>query len=113
MWAGHVTDVVQNRFTLLAFAPQPTLLQALQPQAEALLARGIPIVVLPVLDAAPAGAAAVVDAEGQLATLYGALPGAVYVLRPDGHVLGRWQGGLHAPADLAATVRHAIDKALA
>ena len=114
--AGHVTDVVQNRFTLLAFAPQPALLQALQRYAEALLAKGIPVAVLPVLaalDGVHNSLEAVIDAEGQLTAMYGAQPGAVYVLRPDGHVLGRWQGGRHAPGDVAAAVRHAIDKALA
>ena len=114
--AGHVTDVVQNRFTLLAFAPQPALLQALQGHAEALLAKGIPVAVLPVLaalDGVHNSLEAVIDAEGQLTAMYGAQPGAVYVLRPDGHVLGRWQGGRHAPGDVAAAVRHAIDKALA
>lgn len=114
--AGHVTDVVQNRFTLLAFAPQPALLQALQGHAEALLAKGIPVAVLPVLaalDGVDNSLEAVIDAEGQLTAMYGALPGAVYVLRPDGHVLGRWQGGRHAPGDVAAALRHAIDKALA
>ena len=37
-----------------------------------------------------------------LATLYDARPGTVYLVRPDGHVCGRW----HTPD--AATVRHAL-----
>ena len=114
--AAHITDVVQNRFTVLAFAPTVAQLQALQTEAAALAAQHVSTAVLPVLqvrDAAQPGEAAVIDATCQLAALFGSLPGAVYVLRPDGHVLGRWQGGVHDAATLATAVRQAIAKALA
>ena len=111
--AAHITDVVQNRFTVLAFAPTADAVQALQAEAQALIGKGVETAVLPVRDAALAGEKAVVDSDCKLAAMYGALPGAVYVLRPDGHVLGRWQGGLHDAATLAAAVRQAIAKALA
>lgn len=111
--AAHITDVVQNRFTVLAFAPATNALQALEKEGQALATQGIANAVLPVRDAAVAGESSVVDGNCQLAALYGALPGAVYVLRPDGHVLGRWQGGLHDAASLAGAVRQAIAKALA
>ena len=111
--AAHITDVVQNRFSVLAFAPTADALLALQKEGQKLAAQGISNAVLPVRDAAVAGESAVVDANCQLAAMYGALPGAVYVLRPDGHVLGRWQGGLYDAATLAGAVRQAIAQALA
>ena len=112
--AGHVTDVVQNRFSLLAFAPQAAQQQALQAVVDDMVAQGVTAQLLPVLGKANAADASVlVDAEGKLAAMYGALPGAVYVLRPDGHVLGRWQGGKQDAQALAASVRRALAKALA
>ncbi|CAB3915868.1 hypothetical protein LMG26858_05007 [Achromobacter anxifer] len=36
------------------------------------------------------GAGALEDTHGQLRQRYGAEPGTVYLLRPDGYVLGRW-----------------------
>ena len=80
--------------------------------ADEMVAQGVPAQLLPVLGKA-AAAPALVDSEGKLAAMYGALPGAVYVLRPDGHVLGRWQGGQQDAQALAASVRRAFAKALA
>ncbi|MEG0974286.1 MAG: FAD-dependent monooxygenase [Comamonas sp.] len=111
--AGHITDVVCNRFNVLAFSPPPALAQALQTVADALGTHSAAIAVLPVLQKAADHQATVIDTGSQLAAMYGALPGAVYVLRPDGHVLGRWQGGQHDASTLAAAVQHALDQALA
>jgi 3-(3-hydroxy-phenyl)propionate hydroxylase len=47
-----------------------------------------------------------VDATGKAFDLYDATPGAVYVVRPDGHVLGRWR------SPQAAVVEQAIDACL-
>lgn len=46
------------------------------------------------------------DHSGRLFALYGAEAGAVYLVRPDGHVAGRWQ------RPTAATVINAIDRVL-
>ncbi|HEY9273490.1 MAG TPA: FAD-dependent oxidoreductase, partial [Achromobacter sp.] len=48
------------------------------------------------------GADALQDTHGQLRQRYGAQAGAVYLLRPDGYVLGRWI------APPAATLRAAL-----
>jgi 3-(3-hydroxy-phenyl)propionate hydroxylase len=46
------------------------------------------------------------DHTGRLFDLYGASPGSLYLVRPDGHVLGRW----HAPraATLIAAIGHVL-----
>ena len=46
------------------------------------------------------------DHTGRLFGLYGAQAGSLYLVRPDGHVLGRW----HAPR--AATLTAAINRVL-
>ena len=114
--AGYITDAAQPRFTVLAFAPHGTVMQALQGVASGLHAKGVAAQVLPVQMAAlqeHGDLETLVDADCKLAALYGAMPGAVYVLRPDGHVLGRWQGGRHEADDLAASIHTAIGHALA
>ena len=46
------------------------------------------------------------DADDRLFELYGARDGTVYLVRPDGHVLGRWHDP--RPADLNAALEHAL-----
>ena len=50
------------------------------------------------------------DSTGRLFNEYGAVPGALYLVRPDGHVLARWKGGPdHA---LATAAEAAIQRML-
>ena len=46
------------------------------------------------------------DHTGRFRTLYGAVPGTVYLVRPDGHVLGRWHAA--SAQDIATAIRHAL-----
>jgi 3-(3-hydroxy-phenyl)propionate hydroxylase len=46
------------------------------------------------------------DHTGRLFAMYGATPGTVYLVRPDGHVLGRWHAA--AAADVADAIHHAL-----
>jgi 3-(3-hydroxy-phenyl)propionate hydroxylase len=39
----------------------------------------------------PKSADAIADAGGDIARLYGAAPGTLYLLRPDLHIAGRWK----------------------
>ena len=46
------------------------------------------------------------DHTGRLFDLYGAQPGSLYLVRPDGHVLGRWHTA--EPAEVAAALEQAL-----
>jgi 3-(3-hydroxy-phenyl)propionate hydroxylase len=37
-------------------------------------------------------AGAIADADGEIARLFDAQPGTLYLLRPDLHIAGRWKG---------------------
>ena len=90
---GHLTDGLQAGFTALWFADSPALPAALQAWGDSLRQRGLPWQVL-VLSRQPGSAADPAhgwDATGRLFPLYGARAGSLYLVRPDGHVLARWQ----------------------
>ena len=91
--AGHLTDLLAPGFTALRFgsgAPP----QALRDWAARWTAAGVPCTVRVVAGAAGPG----VDAidTGRLMAMFGACPGTLYLVRPDGHVLARW---LSVPMD--------------
>ncbi|MDR8051077.1 FAD-dependent oxidoreductase [Burkholderia cenocepacia] len=106
---GHLTDLVAPRFAAFCFTadgvPDPSL-AALEPRLQA---AHIPFALVTL-----ARHAATVrhpacrghDDDGRLFDMYGARDGTVYLVRPDGHVLGRWHD---ARAD---DVSAALDRAL-
>ncbi|UEP35652.1 FAD-dependent oxidoreductase [Burkholderia ambifaria] len=105
---GHLTDLVGPCFTALRFtrdgAPDPSFAElerhlhdARIPFALVTLAR----------HAAPQHPeCGGYDADDRLFELYGACDGTVYLVRPDGHVLGRWHDA--RPADLSAALERAL-----
>ncbi|UEP22237.1 FAD-dependent oxidoreductase [Burkholderia ambifaria] len=105
---GHLTDLVGPCFRALRFtrdgAPDPSFTElerrlhdARIPFALVTLAR----------HAAPQHPGCNgYDADGRLFDLYGARDGTVYLVRPDGHVLGRWHDA--RPADLSAALERAL-----
>ena len=109
---AHLTDLLSlpatPGFTALVFADAPVVPPAVGELGEALAARGVPFQALPIAthlagDRAPPHAW---DHTGRLAELFGARAGTVYLVRPDGHVLGRW----HTPraGELIGAVQHAL-----
>ncbi len=87
--ARYLTDPLAVGFTCLLFTPSgevPAPVQAFIDQARP------PVRLLCI---APAGGGAAVmtliDRHGELTAAYGASAGAVYLVRPDGHVAGRWR----------------------
>lgn len=90
---GYLTDLVRlsaGRFTTLVFSEDgrvPAELLALDsewPLATVAVAARV---------ADPDGKLCAWDASGAVSLLLDATPGTVYLLRPDGHVLGRWRNG--------------------
>lgn len=97
---GHLSELFGRGFTLLLFAPEAQAVAGFDALAASLAPRvGLRVVVIG--GSASTGArrdAFDVDGEngtygtdGTVAALYGAQPGAAYLLRPDEHVLARWQ----------------------
>lgn len=83
----YLSSCFGSGFVLLACAPDAAAEGRLQALAAATRAMPDPLRVLPV--GGPA-ARAWRDPHGHLRDRYGAQPGTVYLLRPDGYVLGRW-----------------------
>jgi 3-(3-hydroxy-phenyl)propionate hydroxylase len=118
---GHLTDALRaGTFTLLHLpgttAARGVAGAALAAACRTLKAEGIPIrqVELRSEPDARADAAADcvgVDLDGSLVARYGVpAAGALYVVRPDGHVLGRWPANA---TDVASSVGAAIRRCLA
>jgi 3-(3-hydroxy-phenyl)propionate hydroxylase len=105
---AHLTDLVAPRFTAFYFSEDGTVPDELKALAASLSAGPMPFALVPltphlVPDApGPTGW----DHTGRLFALYDAQPGSLYLVRPDGHVLGRWRTA--APAEMAAAIEHAL-----
>jgi 3-(3-hydroxy-phenyl)propionate hydroxylase len=90
--AGHLTDLIGPRVSVLHFSDAGELPTELIDLDETMRSRGVPFAVISLTrQQARAGAAVQgFDHTGRLFPLYGATPGSVVAVRPDGHVLGRW-----------------------
>jgi 3-(3-hydroxy-phenyl)propionate hydroxylase len=90
---GHVTDLLGPRFTALCFTQSAAVSKEFGHLGEALRASGVPFRLIMLAHDRPASGAACCawDHTRRLFPMYGAAPGTIYLLRPDGHVLARWQ----------------------
>ena len=105
--AGHLTDLVAEApgFVVLLFGDGAGPAEDLRTLADALAARGVPMRLVPIGTQADT-AAQVRDHTGRLFPLYGAGPGTAYLVRPDGHVQGRWR--TTRPDDLQAAITRVL-----
>lgn len=107
--AGHLLDAVQPAFNVLVFGTDDELWNTARDDVRAARSTGLQVRLIAVRadGLRPADAdAAVHDVQGRAAERWGAMPGAIYVLRPDQHVCARWMAG--SPTRVAQVLNHAI-----
>jgi 3-(3-hydroxy-phenyl)propionate hydroxylase len=108
--AGHATDLLalgpRPGLTALLFGDGAAPSAALLDLERTLAARGVPFTLVPIAPQGGGDETAACDPTGRLFELYGAAPGTVYLVRPDGHVLGRWRAP--RPAELLAAIERTL-----
>jgi 3-(3-hydroxy-phenyl)propionate hydroxylase len=108
---GHLTDLVEPHFTAFWFSEDGELPPALSALEATLASRAVPFALVPLAANRPANAARQGgwDHTGNLFPMYGATQPTLYLVRPDGHVLGRWHGSADAVASRAlAALEHTL-----
>lgn len=106
--AGHLTDLLSPSFVVLHFTDGSEPSTEWAALERSTLARRIPLRVIALgLSRNIDADFAAWDSTGRLFSMYGAVPGTVYLVRPDGHVLARWQRG--DTAKIEAALRHALN----
>jgi 3-(3-hydroxy-phenyl)propionate hydroxylase len=110
--SSYLTDSLSPAFTALCFSEGPLeLLGEVTAFAESMVERHIPFRVVKIARVRPSRdvplrcAAHYRDDTGKVFPMYGAEPGTVYLVRPDGHVLGRWH---KADADQLADAMNCV-----
>ncbi|HKR42144.1 MAG TPA: FAD-dependent oxidoreductase [Paraburkholderia sp.] len=108
---GHVTDLIAPSFTAFYFSEDGATPAPIAALETTLAARALPFALVPLTQRQPGDAArrSGWDRTGRLFPMYGAKPGTLYLVRPDGHVLGRWHG---EAGTVAAQTLAALDHAL-
>jgi 3-(3-hydroxy-phenyl)propionate hydroxylase len=88
---GYLLDHAGDGFTAVVFG-KSVAYDTIEPQLQHLDRRFTTLRI----------GADIADADGEIAALYGATPGTVYLLRPDHHIAGRWTAA--EPDEILATV---------
>lgn len=106
--AGHLTDLLSPCFVVLRFIDSSVSSVGWVELERQILAAGVPLKIIKLASTADDGITdcAAVDSMGRLFPMYGATPGSAYLVRPDGHVLARWQQG--NPSQITAAIHHAL-----
>lgn len=100
----HLTELLQPCFTALCFTDGNRSSEAFRHLSTQLSGMAVPLHTVMIASGRPPGHRQddlAWDTTGRAAALYGAAPGAVYLLRPDGHVLARWRNPSVAAVECA------------
>ncbi|WP_454825124.1 FAD-dependent oxidoreductase [Paraburkholderia xenovorans] len=105
---AHLTDLIEPCFTAFVFGENGSLPAAFARLEQTVDATGVRLRCIPLAEHSQKGLPGLHgwDRTGRLFAMYGARAGSVYLVRPDGHVLGRWHDAS------AETVGAAIARAL-
>lgn len=101
---AFLMDTFTSAFQILIFGDDTALVQSAAKDAAALRERGVNVRIISITSEAevePYADVTLHDANGHAADLWGAKQGAIYVIRPDGHVLARWKKGSRLNAKIA------------
>src|SRR2546421_3939476 len=93
MREGHLTELLEPRFTALCFTESGQMLEEVEALGRSLQSSRSPLHLVALTRELPRHEASSVawDHGGRLFPTFGAASGTVYLVRPDGHVLARWQ----------------------
>jgi 3-(3-hydroxy-phenyl)propionate hydroxylase len=105
---GHLTALFGNTFVGLYFSNEPRPLASVQDIADASRSRVAALRLVRVSARGAPDPCTVVDELGQAWQRYDAAEGTLYLIRPDGYVMGRWR----EPALTRAAVEQALTRAL-
>jgi 3-(3-hydroxy-phenyl)propionate hydroxylase len=104
--AGHLTDLIGPTITALVFTDDSAVPTALTACDAAMRARGIPFTIVTLARRAGNRHARGWDSGGKLFAMYEAVPGTLYLVRPDGHVFARRRS--FDAADVTEAIDHLL-----
>lgn len=107
---AHLTDLIAPCFTALHFSEDGRAPVEFAELEAVLRDEKLPFKLISVASHAHSESESnySLDHTGRLFDMYGAKPGTVYLIRPDGHVLGRWQTA--SAADITAALSRALQQ---
>jgi 3-(3-hydroxy-phenyl)propionate hydroxylase len=103
---SHLLDRAGNGMTAILFCEERLTAEqaALLAQLGQIDKRFVPLAVTP--RGSATDAKTIADSDGEIARLFAAAPGTLYLLRPDLHIAGRWK--VAVPSEILKTACHCL-----